>query len=126
MSSSNWSILLVLFCFFLQMYFICIHLCACACMGTTMPMEAREGTGYLGAGILGYCKLSVVLRPKLLSSGGAASTLSPELCLCLCNLFFIFPDRLFLNSLGCPKTHSVGQAGLELWDLPASASWVLD
>jgi hypothetical protein len=41
--------------------------------------------------------------------------------------FFFFPpqDRVSLCSPGCPGTHSVDQAGLELRNLPASASQVL-
>jgi hypothetical protein len=39
---------------------------------------------------------------------------------------FVFPrDRVSLCSLGCPGIHSIDQAGLELRDLPASASQVL-
>jgi hypothetical protein len=41
------------------------------------------------------------------------------------NFFFVFRDRVSLCSPGCPGTHSVDQAGLELRDLPASASQVL-
>jgi hypothetical protein len=39
--------------------------------------------------------------------------------------FLVFRDRVSLCSLGCPGTHSVDQAGLELRNLPASASRVL-
>ena len=39
--------------------------------------------------------------------------------------FLVFRDRVSLCSPGCPGTHSVDQAGLELRNLPASASWVL-
>jgi hypothetical protein len=39
--------------------------------------------------------------------------------------FFVFRDRVSLYSPGCPGTHSVDQAGLELRNLPASASQVL-
>jgi hypothetical protein len=39
--------------------------------------------------------------------------------------FFFLRDRISLCSPGCPETHSVDQAGLELRNLPASASWVL-
>jgi hypothetical protein len=39
--------------------------------------------------------------------------------------FFFFRDRIFLCSPGCPRTHSVDQAGLELRNPPASASQVL-
>jgi hypothetical protein len=42
-------------------------------------------------------------------------------------LFFcFFRDRVSLCSLGCPGTHFVDQAGLELRDPPASASQVLE
>jgi hypothetical protein len=57
-------------------------------------------------------------------------------CVCVCVLFimlyrvniydfFFFRDRVSLCSPGCPGTHSVDQAGLELRNLPASASRVL-
>ena len=39
--------------------------------------------------------------------------------------FFFFRDRVSLCSPGCSGTHSVDQVGLELRDLPASASQVL-
>jgi hypothetical protein len=45
---------------------------------------------------------------------------------CLFVLFcFVFQDRVSLCSPGCPGTHFVDQAGLELRNLPASASQVL-
>jgi hypothetical protein len=37
----------------------------------------------------------------------------------------VFRDRVSLYSPGCPGTHFVNQAGLELRNLPASASQVL-
>jgi hypothetical protein len=40
-------------------------------------------------------------------------------------IFFFFGDRVSLYSPGCPGPHSVDQAGLELRNLPASASRVL-
>jgi hypothetical protein len=43
-------------------------------------------------------------------------------CLFVC---LFFQDRLSLCSSGCPGTHSVDQAGLELRNLPASAFQVL-
>ena len=36
--------------------------------------------------------------------------------------FLVFRDRVSLYGLGCPGTHFVDQAGLELRNLPASAS----
>jgi hypothetical protein len=41
------------------------------------------------------------------------------------SLFFFFRDRVSLCSPGCPGTHSVDQAGLELRNPLASASRVL-
>jgi hypothetical protein len=41
-----------------------------------------------------------------------------------CSVWF-FRDRVSLCSSGCPETHSVDQAGLELRDLPLFASQVL-
>jgi hypothetical protein len=42
-----------------------------------------------------------------------------------CFFVLFFRDRVSLYSPGCPGTHSVDQAGLELRDPPASASQVL-
>jgi hypothetical protein len=39
--------------------------------------------------------------------------------------FLVFRDRVSLCSPGCPGTHSVDQAGLELRNSPASASQAL-
>ena len=41
-------------------------------------------------------------------------------------VWFVFWDRVSLCSPGCPGTHSVDQAGLELRNQPASASRVLE
>jgi hypothetical protein len=41
------------------------------------------------------------------------------------SFFFVCLFACFLCSPGCPGTHSVDQAGLELKDPPASASQVL-
>jgi hypothetical protein len=46
------------------------------------------------------------------------------ICLSVC-LFLFFQDRVSLCSPGCPGTHFVDQAGLELRNPPASASRVL-
>jgi hypothetical protein len=44
-------------------------------------------------------------------------------CLFVC---LFFRDRVSLCSSACPGTHSVDQAGLELRNMPASASQVLE
>jgi hypothetical protein len=41
------------------------------------------------------------------------------------HFFFFLRDRVSLRSPSCPGTHFVDQAGLELRNLPASASLVL-
>jgi hypothetical protein len=46
-------------------------------------------------------------------------------CCCWFGLVLVFQDRVSLYSPGCPGTHSVDHAGLELRNLPASASQVL-
>jgi hypothetical protein len=44
----------------------------------------------------------------------------------VCLFVLVFQDRVSLCSPGCPGTHFVDQAGLELRNLPASASRVLE
>jgi hypothetical protein len=44
---------------------------------------------------------------------------------CFALFCFVFRDRVSLYSLGCPGTHFVDRAGLELRNPPASASQVL-
>jgi hypothetical protein len=44
---------------------------------------------------------------------------------CLFLFCFVFRDRVSLYTPGCPGTHFVDQAGLELRNPPASASQVL-
>jgi hypothetical protein len=51
--------------------------------------------------------------------------ISPALHLSLSLFFLVFRDRVSLCSLGCPGIHFVDQVGLELRNLPASASRVL-
>jgi hypothetical protein len=48
--------------------------------------------------------------------------ISPEQFFFFFFFLFVFPDRVSLCSPGCPGTHSVDQAGLELRNPPASAS----
>jgi hypothetical protein len=47
--------------------------------------------------------------------------LAANFCFCFC-----FRNRVSLYSPGCSGTHSIDQAGLELRNLPASASQVLE
>jgi hypothetical protein len=59
------------------------------------------------------------------SWGGSLLVRSGFLILFL-SFFFFFRDRVSLYSPGCPGTHFVDQAGIELRNLPASASQVLE
>jgi hypothetical protein len=70
------------------------------------------------------------LKNKLLTSTVRKITLKGQarllfLFVCLFVCFCFFGDRVSLCSPGCPGTHSVDQAGLELRNPPASASRVL-
>jgi hypothetical protein len=62
------------------------------------------------------------LEPPLCPPRGWAVVFLLLLLLLFC---FVFRDRVSLCSLGCPGTHSVDQAGLELRNPPASAAQVL-
>ena len=59
-------------------------------------------------------------EPRVLLS---MSTLLTFVLFCL--LFLFFRDRVSLYNSGCPGTHFIDQAGLELRNPPASASQVL-
>jgi hypothetical protein len=48
-----------------------------------------------------------------------------SLLLCFVSFCFVFQGRFSLCSSGCPGTHSVDQDGLQLRNLPDSASQVL-
>jgi hypothetical protein len=68
-------------------------------------------------------------------SGGSASTSENIVVVSLLNIVFFlmvfflgggeFETGFLCIALGCPKTHFVDQAGLEIRNLPASASQVL-
>jgi hypothetical protein len=51
--------------------------------------------------------------------------LNKPLLFIVCLFCFVFRDRVSLCSPGCPGTHVVDQAGLQLRNPPASASQVL-
>jgi hypothetical protein len=66
------------------------------------------------------CKYMYMERP------GVNLGCVPQSLLTLLFFFLVFRDRVSLYSpAGCPGTHFVDQAGLELRNLPASASQVL-
>jgi hypothetical protein len=54
-----------------------------------------------------------------------AGVLVPQFLHFILFYYYCFLDRVSLYSPGCPGTHSVDQAGLELRNPPASASRVL-
>jgi hypothetical protein len=63
-------------------------------------------------------------KQRMHASGDRAQHLS-SYCSCLFVCLFVFRDRVSLYSPGCPGTQLVNQAGLELRNLPTSASRVL-
>jgi hypothetical protein len=95
-----------------------VFLCAC------VFLEARRGLWSSGTGVTGMMCQSVwelvtELRSPAEQQGDALP--GPFVCLFVCFLFS-FWDRVSLYSPGCPGTHFVNQAGLELRNPPASAS----
>jgi hypothetical protein len=69
--------------------------------------------------------MGVFLRPQWAESQGTLYNFIFIYILIYTFLFFVFWDRVSLYSPGCPGTHFVDQAGLEVRNLPASASRVL-
>jgi hypothetical protein len=64
-------------------------------------------------------------KSPCLASQGPTYCFIPSASEHLVFVFWFFRDRVSLCSPGCPGTHSVDQAGLELRNPPASASQVL-
>jgi hypothetical protein len=79
---------------------------------------AARDTSWGGVLVSSYC-CSIYRIADPFSSLGTFSSSS------IGGPFLGFQDRVFLCSPGCPGTHSVDQAGLELRNPPASASQVL-
>jgi hypothetical protein len=70
----------------------------------------------VGKSVLRHQQIVLFAHLHMLSEFGHCS-----FCFCFC----FFGDRVSLCSPGCPGTHSVDQAGLELRNPPASASRML-
>nr|AGI56043.1 hypothetical protein P98-I [Mus musculus] len=81
-------------------------------LGPEPPALAREGKGWEKS-------LSASLRPK------ERAALTFFFFFIFLFFFLFFRDRVSLYSLGCPGTHFVDQAGLELRNPSVSASQVL-
>ena len=60
---------------------------------------------------------------KVLTVDNGNGCITTQMCIFFFFVFFL--DRVSLYSPGCPGTHFVDQAGLELRNSPASASQVL-
>jgi hypothetical protein len=101
---------------------LCVSCMRCVCACVHMRMHVR---------------MSVCVRARacaLVCSGACGDQMLMSKCLsqspltltfCLFGFFFFFffsRDRVSLYIPGCPGTHSVDQAGLELRNSPASAS----
>jgi hypothetical protein len=80
-----------------------------------ISFESSSLVGWTTTGSLPFYGLTAIARLP-----------TPQITLDFFFFFFlIFRDRVSLCSSGCPGTHSVGQAVLELRNPPASASQVL-
>ena len=86
-----------------------------------MPVPSSHCSDFI---TLTLCNLKSELQYPFLSS---LSCFYPVVCLFVfvCLFVCLFRDRVSLNGCGCPETHSIDQAGLELRNPPASASQVL-
>ena len=86
-----------------------------------MPVPSSHCSDFI---TLTLCNLKSELQYPFLSS---ISCFYPVVCLFVfvCLFVCLFRDRVSLNGCGCPETHSIDQAGLELRNLSASASQVL-
>jgi hypothetical protein len=71
------------------------------------------------------CDLRVLSRSKPFSSPQVCFGNGVFVCFSFGFGFLVFQVRVSLYSPGCPRTHSVDQAGLKLRNLPASVSQVL-
>ena len=69
--------------------------------------------------------LSLTTEKRMLKHSKCQKNLGTCVCVSVCVHMCVFQDRISLCRPGCLGTHSVDQAGLELGDLPASASQVL-
>jgi hypothetical protein len=107
---------------------VCSWVC-CHCLQTyqkrasdlfTDGCEPPCGCWYLNSGPLEEQSVLLTAEPSF-------QLPTSRICFCVfvCLFCFVFRDRVSLYSLGCPGTHFVDQAGLELRNPPASASQVL-
>jgi hypothetical protein len=80
-----------------------------------------------GSSDLLLCDVDFISHHPVQEKCSQTSQLNLCCCCCCCFVCFImvFLDRVSLCNPGCPGTHFVDQAGLELRNLPTSASRVL-
>jgi hypothetical protein len=96
------------YCWFMKIFTVLVIFAKRQCHGVSMSGKRHHGRGnsYGGKHSIG----------PVCSSG---------VCLFVCLFVLFFWGRVSLYSPDCPGTHFVDQAGLELRNLPASASEVL-
>jgi hypothetical protein len=94
----------------------------CPALLTHLHPKSRSSRGWASPP---FPSLIPISNLAILSTLFSLPRLPPLFFVCLFVCLFCFPDRVSLCSLGCPRTHFVDQAGLELRNPPASASQVL-
>ena len=118
----------------------------CMCLGTSVPKRMSRGQRTAcGNQFSPYTTWVLGTRTQVIRFGGkhpaepltVPALSSAHMLKIICEFIlrycwsidrhfcFVSQDRISLCSSGCPGTHSVDQAGLNLRDLPASASQVL-
>jgi hypothetical protein len=93
---------------------MCMHVChvwvcTCECRHLRRP---EEGARSFTTKATNSCEGHVGDGHWTGGSGRVLCVIQPSFCL----FVFVFQDRVSLCSLGCPRTPSVDQAGLELRD----------
>jgi hypothetical protein len=99
----------------MYMCLLCVCVCVCVCVRARARERERESMCWEEGTVQQRCS------PRRQHISRIFTSLSFVFCLFVC----FFQDRASLCSSGCPETHSVDQAGLELRNPPAPAFQVL-
>jgi hypothetical protein len=109
---------------------VCLTMYVCICVYVHVYVYMNSLYVYLNSSFLFVTQAALLWGLLPCRNSSVELSLSPfHSCgvffVCLFVFFLFFGDMVSLCSPGCPGTHSVDQAGLELRNPPASASQVL-